>query len=162
MNQFQRYPLQAQIHASAFASASFEGDASPGEFLGGPTVRNQHTTAGLGPNGEFFHFEPTRMNFDYYSMHTYGKTGAQFTQLLRELNATVNAAHLATPPASSPALLPISITEHAVRTSGSWNELPSNADASFESSRLASQLLRSVVGALFSGAGRARGKGSKC
>lgn len=70
---FQAYPLRAQILASAFASATFEGDAAPGEFLGGPTVRNAHTTFGLGPNGQYFYFNSTVENMDAYSVHLCGR-----------------------------------------------------------------------------------------
>lgn len=65
---FLPYPLHPQIYASAFASATFEGDATPGEYLGGPTVRNAHNTFGLGPNGQFFYFNASVQNMDAYSV----------------------------------------------------------------------------------------------
>lgn len=77
---------------------------------------------------------------------TDGKTGAQFTQSIRDLNTSVNEAYVRTP--NSSALLPVAITEHAVRTSGTWTSTPSTTDANYEASRLASQLIRAVTGAL--------------
>ena len=80
------------------------------------------------------------------SLHTYGKTGAQFTQTISGLLASVASVHTPATGAAAIATLPLIVTEHAAHTSGDWNSLPSNADANFEASRLASQLARAAAG----------------
>lgn len=140
-------PFNPVIMASAFASSGYDGPASPsGFYLGGPSVANEHTVFGPQPWGT----DLTIQNMHAYSVHTYGKTGAQFTQLLGNLDQGVAGNHTTGTPTGTPPVtytkLPVVVTEHAAHTSGSWNGLLSNADASFEASRLASQVIRGAIG----------------
>lgn len=137
-------PLQPIVPASAFAKSTFCTGADSGAsmyppctFLGFPTVADGRTTF-----PDFVNTSSTQL-VSAYSMHTYGKAGFFFKQLLQELNASVAAAHRPVP--GGPAVLPVMITEHASHTSGDWNSMESNADFNYEATHLAQQVLRSAT-----------------
>lgn len=118
---------------TAFASRTFKGEpASPGEFFGHPTVKNQQLKFPPYLNAS----DPTWANLGAYAYHSYGKEGYDLAKATIGLQATTNAEL----PAGSPSLSLLT-TEHASKTASSWNLADSSSDDPYEAARLASQLI---------------------
>ena len=121
-------PLAPVVTASGFARRTFGGDAT--QFFGEPTIQAERTRYPASSGVQ----NASWSNLQAYSYHSYGKDGAALASDALGLAATVAAARTA-------GALPLAVTEHAAKTSSTWNGDGTTAEDASMASRLAAQLI---------------------
>ena len=120
--------VPVNVVASAFAKATYGGDVT--QYLGDVTVNNNNFMF-PSSNGTV----PGWQNFQTFSYHTYGGSGAGMYNELAYLEASINNSKI-----------PVIITEHNSKTSAAWNLLTTSPDDITEAAQLSSQITYVILG----------------